>query len=207
MSTTVGSGSFSRSSPGIYDAVRHISSRAAAERIGLPVKRRGEKAWTCCPFHGEKEASLCLYEDPARGWVCFGCRRGGDAVTLYSEYYHTTRFDAAKQLASDFGIAVPEDASVKRKPVERQPTAHNLRRALKKHRNREYARLCDAVHAANSGLEHYHDDSSDSEPSAWDDPRFVNALRARSVAETQLDWLHTATVPELAQHYSITGNK
>lgn len=30
-----------------------------------------------CPFHDDRTPSLHVYEDPERGWTCFGCRRGG----------------------------------------------------------------------------------------------------------------------------------
>lgn len=30
-----------------------------------------------CPFHEDDSPSLHLYAEPARGWYCYGCRRGG----------------------------------------------------------------------------------------------------------------------------------
>lgn len=30
-----------------------------------------------CPFHSDRTPSLHAYRDPARGWYCYGCRRGG----------------------------------------------------------------------------------------------------------------------------------
>lgn len=178
----------------LFDAVRHISSLEAAEKAGLDLKRRGDRAWTRCPLHGEKTASLCLYEAPARGWVCFGCHKGGDAVTLYSELYQLSKLDAARKLATDFGVPIP-DVPRKGKRETPQPTIANLRRALEKRRAQDYDRLCRAHHAANGICEQYHDDS------AWDDPRFVDALRARSTAEPLLDFLQRASVPELAEYY------
>ena len=35
-----------------------------------------------CPFHQDRTPSLRLYQDPARGWYCFGCRRGGSVYDL-----------------------------------------------------------------------------------------------------------------------------
>lgn len=33
-----------------------------------------------CPFHDDRTPSLHVYEEPERGWYCFGCGRGG---TIY----------------------------------------------------------------------------------------------------------------------------
>jgi hypothetical protein len=33
-----------------------------------------------CPFHPDRTPSLHVYDEPERGWMCYGCRRGG---TIY----------------------------------------------------------------------------------------------------------------------------
>lgn len=35
-----------------------------------------------CPLHPDQTPSLHVYDDPARGWYCFGCRRGGTVYDL-----------------------------------------------------------------------------------------------------------------------------
>lgn len=35
-----------------------------------------------CPLHEDRSPSLHVYEDPAAGWFCFGCGRGGTAYDL-----------------------------------------------------------------------------------------------------------------------------
>lgn len=35
-----------------------------------------------CPLHDDQTASLHVYPDAARGWYCFGCRRGGTVYDL-----------------------------------------------------------------------------------------------------------------------------
>lgn len=39
----------------------------------------------CCPFHGEREPSLKIYEKNG-GWHCFGCGRGGSVVDFVMEH-------------------------------------------------------------------------------------------------------------------------
>lgn len=49
-------------------------SRYIEELTGLSVLRTRKVR---CPFHDDSTPSLHVYDDPARGWYCFGCRRGG----------------------------------------------------------------------------------------------------------------------------------
>jgi len=40
---------------------------------------RARHGFICCPFHGEKAASLKIYPDTG-GWHCFGCGKGGSVI-------------------------------------------------------------------------------------------------------------------------------
>lgn len=48
---------------------------------GLRVGRSGKVR---CPFHEDRTPSLHVYDDPGRGWYCFGCGRGGSIYDLAS---------------------------------------------------------------------------------------------------------------------------
>lgn len=175
----------------LFDALRHISARDAAERAGLILHQRGGKWWTCCPLHGEKTASMAFYEGD-RGWTCFGCHRGGDAVRLYAELFHLQPLEAAKALAAAFGISTDERAGPIPKPT---PTVFNLRRALERFRAerlaalREARRLADGVCRCRATI---------NGPEAWNDQNFVGALSARAAADIETDRLEGATLDELA---------
>ena len=78
-----------------------ITCKQFVEHIGLSVNRAG---FCCCPLHGEKTASMKLYDDARRGWYCFGCHQGGDVITLASRFYGLGFSETLKQLCSDFGI-------------------------------------------------------------------------------------------------------
>ena len=39
----------------------------------------------CCPFHGEKEPSLKIYQNTG-GWHCYGCERGGSVIDFVMEH-------------------------------------------------------------------------------------------------------------------------
>ena len=97
----------------MFDACRQISSLDAAQRLGLSLKQKGRRYWTCCPLHGEKTPSM-MFDEGGR-WHCFGCNKGGDAVALYAEFFNERPYQAAKRLAADFGITI--DTSKPRKPM------------------------------------------------------------------------------------------
>lgn len=60
--------------------VAAIPPRVYFERLtGQTVGRSGK---TRCPFHDDRTPSLHVYENPDRGWYCFGCGRGGSIYDL-----------------------------------------------------------------------------------------------------------------------------
>jgi hypothetical protein len=65
------------------DRLEAIPPPVYFERLtGLRVGRSGK---VCCPFHDEdRTPSLHVYDDPGRGWYCFGCGRGGSIYDLAS---------------------------------------------------------------------------------------------------------------------------
>ena len=62
------------------DALRAIPPRVYVAR--LTGQRVGRSGKVRCPFHDDRTPSLHVYEDPERGWYCFGCGRGGSAYDL-----------------------------------------------------------------------------------------------------------------------------
>ncbi|MGN6274683.1 MAG: CHC2 zinc finger domain-containing protein [Solirubrobacterales bacterium] len=62
------------------DPLQSVPPPVYFERLtGLQVGRSGKVR---CPFHEDRTPSLHLYEDPTRGWYCFGCGRGGSIYDL-----------------------------------------------------------------------------------------------------------------------------
>ena len=83
----------------LFEAVKAaVTPRMAAERYGLPV-RQGNMA--CCPFHNDRTPSMKLNEDY---FYCFGCGASGDVIDLAARLFNLSGYDAAKKLATDFGM-------------------------------------------------------------------------------------------------------
>ena len=166
----------------LFDAVRHISAADAAERAGIPLVRRGGSMWACCPLHGEKTPSMKFYEGD-RGWVCFACHKGGDAVKLYEELYHVEPVEAARMLAAAFGITVDESAPGP--PTKPNPGKRHAERAAEILFSQRWDAACDEKWRAHAALEKLHTEGA----ADWDNPIFIAALRVRALAEERLDAL------------------
>ena len=83
----------------LFDTVKTaVTPRMTAERYGLPV-RQGNMI--CCPFHDDRTPSMKLNEDY---FYCFGCGVYGDVIALTAHLFYLPPAEAAKKLASDFGI-------------------------------------------------------------------------------------------------------
>ena len=80
----------------------------------VPLKRRGNRYWGCCPFHHEKTASFSVVPDKGF-FYCFGCHAGGNAFKFISLIENISYFDAIKLQAEKLGIPLPER---KRSPQE-----------------------------------------------------------------------------------------
>ena len=89
----------------------------------VPLKKRGQNFWGCCPFHGEKTPSFAV--NPAKNmFYCFGCHEGGDIFKFIMKIENCDFIDALKLLAGRYGIAVPE----------RHKTAVEIRREKQRER-------------------------------------------------------------------------
>ncbi len=73
----------------------------------VTLKRRGTNLIGLCPFHNEKTPSFIV--SPAKGiYKCFGCGKGGDAVSFLMEHDQLTYPEALRALARKYGITVEE---------------------------------------------------------------------------------------------------
>ncbi len=68
------------------DPLLHIDSAHYVERLAGVVVTRGRKAR--CPFHDDATPSLHVYRDPASGWYCYGCERGGSIYDFAALLWH-----------------------------------------------------------------------------------------------------------------------
>lgn len=74
----------------------------------VTLKRKGVNYVACCPFHNEKTPSFVV--SPSKGlYKCFGCGKGGNAVTFVMEQEAVSYPEALKMVAKRYGIEVREE--------------------------------------------------------------------------------------------------
>ena len=90
----------------------------------VTLKRKGVNYQACCPFHNEKTPSFVV--SPSKGlYKCFGCGKGGNAVSFVKEHENITYPEALKIVAKKYGIEVKE-----REETEEDKIRNNNRESM-----------------------------------------------------------------------------
>ena len=71
----------------------------------VQLKRVGRRWVGLCPFHAEKTGSFNVNEENGL-FKCFGCGKGGDAITFIREMEHLDFVNAVEWLAGKSGITL-----------------------------------------------------------------------------------------------------
>ncbi|MBR5136032.1 MAG: DNA primase, partial [Rikenellaceae bacterium] len=73
----------------------------------VTLRKKGVNYQACCPFHNEKTPSFVV--SPSKGvYKCFGCGKGGNAITFVMEHESLSYVEALKVVARKYGIEVQE---------------------------------------------------------------------------------------------------
>lgn len=108
------------------EKIEEILSKADIEELfkNQGVTLKGTASLKCsCPFHTEKTPS-CVVKPSTGLWHCFGCGKGGNAISFVMERDGLGFRDAAKVLARELHIDLEEDYH---QPTEEQ-RLHHLKR-------------------------------------------------------------------------------
>ncbi len=85
----------------------------------ITLRKRGVNLIGLCPFHGERTPSFNV--NPARNiFKCFGCGKGGDAVTFLMEHERFTYPEALRWLARKYHIEIQEIQRTPEQVAEQQ---------------------------------------------------------------------------------------
>lgn len=84
------------------DIVDVIDSRVS-------LKKSGRNFMACCPFHDEKTPSFSVQPEK-QFYYCFGCGASGNALGFLMEYERLDFRVAIEQLASKYGLQIPEES-------------------------------------------------------------------------------------------------
>lgn len=138
--------------------------------------------WACCPLHGEKTASFCIFPDGR--WYCFGCHRHGDAADLYAGLYGVPLAEALQAVKG-----------TERPTSPRKPTAAELRRTVEAWKGERWTDACETLHAAQELMDALERKSLPSVlmnlPAYWD------AVVEKARASDTINLLESATPAQL----------
>lgn len=131
----------------ILDAVQRYS--------GVELKKQGRNYVGLCPFHAERTPSFTV--SPEKGFFyCFGCGTGGDVITFTAKLYGLRPLDAARKLAQDFGIPLPDGKRPSKETLQQLreiQRKRELERALQKWANEAYLKACTLYRCINRTLQ------------------------------------------------------
>ena len=165
----------------VFESVKSaVTPRMAAERYGLQVNRSG---MTRCPFHSDRTPSMKLNEDY---FYCFGCTSRGDVIDLTAKLFSLSVQEAAKKLASDFGIT-DSKPSVLTRLQRGQTQAENENLCFRV--LREYLKI----------LEDWQVRYAPKLPADEPDPRFTEACHMLECTKYMLDILTLSPAKERAE--------
>ena len=90
----------------------------------VTLKKKGVNYQACCPFHQEKTPSFVV--SPSKGvYKCFGCGKGGNAVTFVMEQEGISYPEALKIVAKRYGITI-EERELTQEDVERNNNRESM---------------------------------------------------------------------------------
>lgn len=73
----------------------------------VPLARKGQNYWGCCPFHNEKTPSFSVNEE--KGFYhCFGCGEHGDIISFTMKQGNMDFKSAIAELANMAGLKMPD---------------------------------------------------------------------------------------------------
>ncbi|MBN1325310.1 MAG: DNA primase [Alphaproteobacteria bacterium] len=73
----------------------------------VPLTKKGQNFWGCCPFHNEKTPSFSVNEE--KGFYhCFGCGEHGDIISFTMKSGNMDFIAAITELAQQAGLKMPD---------------------------------------------------------------------------------------------------
>lgn len=168
----------------VFDAVkRAVTTRQTAEMYGLKVRRNN---MVSCPFHNDRTPSMKV----DKRFHCFGCGADGDVIDFVSRLYAISSLEAAKKIASDFGISydVKSVPSRSKKIIRKKSNAQIYAEA-----EQRCCRVLSDYHHLLKRWEFIY--APNMEDEIWH-PLFVEALQKKTYLEYLLDILVYGEIEE-----------
>lgn len=196
----------------IFQTVKEaVTAKDAAMYYGIRVNRSN---MACCPFHDDHHPSMKV----DKGFVCFACGEKGDVITFVSKLFGLSPYEAAKKIAADFNVSVPDTNAnhkssykengfgKKRKsgkdfPKSPQQKQMEMEREFERWRQKCTIILSDYLHLLEDWRVRFAPIEGEDD---WDE-HFTEALSKQTITEYYLDVLLTGTLEEQLQFIADKG--
>ena len=113
---------------------QHVSMREAGEFYGFKPNRAG---FISCPFHADKTPSLKLYDEPGRGFSCYGCGATGSVIDFVMRLFNIGFRQAVVRIDHDFRLNIYAN-DVNNTPIPRVDNELLAKRAAMRKLRDEY---------------------------------------------------------------------
>lgn len=91
----------------------------------VPLIKKGQNYWGCCPFHNEKTPSFSVNEE--KGFYhCFGCGEHGDIISFTMKSENLDFRAAIAELANMAGLKLPEYKPKSAEQINREQTYFDI---------------------------------------------------------------------------------
>ena len=93
--------------------LEELRSRVSLEEVVseyVPLKQKGHRFWGCCPFHNEKTPSFSV-DTESQLYYCFGCHKGGTAISFIMDMERMEFMDAVRLLAERAHMELPASSA------------------------------------------------------------------------------------------------
>lgn len=91
----------------------------------IPLVKKGNDYWGCCPFHNEKTPSFSVNESK-NFFHCFGCGVHGDIISFTMKINNMNYPEAIKELADMAGLKIPEKNPKTPQQIQKQETYYKI---------------------------------------------------------------------------------
>lgn len=108
-----------------FEQLRDKVTVSDVVRQKINLTRKGQEYLGLCPFHNEKTPSFTV-NDHKKFYHCFGCGAHGDVIGFVSETSGMSRHDAARKIAEDNGIAVPQPTAEQARQYEESEQIYKI---------------------------------------------------------------------------------
>jgi len=93
----------------ITDRIHDLNIVDLIKHYGVDLKKAGTVYKACCPLPGHDEKTASFTVNPAKGiYKCFGCGKGGDAISFVMEKESLPFWESVKDIAAKYSLALPE---------------------------------------------------------------------------------------------------